>query len=230
MWPWKVNSDHWVHLVTKAHPTIDWKTGDIKFTRYPQECNVATKKRKQKKALAFKYKASVEEIDEEAKEKECEDDEETEDDIYLRVLEHIREVEKKVEKKTDEEMVPPQFHVYLNVFKKAPSERLTLCKPWDHAINLNPDFVTTFSYSEILWHLYYSLLWPDCSQLIPYDILTVLSVSLTVDFPLIDYFSHDYSSWLIPYNILSQIDLVCLPDPLVYKPSVQTVFFSFDLG
>ena len=58
----------------------------------------------------------------------------------------------------------------------------------------------------------------------------MLSVSLTADFPLIDYFSHDYSFWLISYDILSQIDLVCVPDPLVYKLSVQTVFFSFDLG
>jgi len=120
---------------------IDWKTGDIKFTRCPWECNVATKKHKQKKASAFKYKASVEEIDEEAEEKECEDDEEMEDDIYLRVLEYIQEVKKKVKKKTDEEMVPPQFHVYLNVFKKTPSEHLPLRKPWDHAIDLNPDFV-----------------------------------------------------------------------------------------
>jgi len=125
----------------KHNPMIDWKTGDIKFTRCPQECNVATKKHKQKKASAFKYKASVEEVDEEAEEKEYEDDEETEDDIYIRVLEHIREVEKKVKKKTDEEMVPPQFHVYLDVFKKTPSECLPLCKPWDHAIDLNPDFV-----------------------------------------------------------------------------------------
>jgi len=38
-------------------------------------------------------------------------------------------------------MVPPQFHTYLDVFKKTPSERLPLCKPWDHAIDLNPDFV-----------------------------------------------------------------------------------------
>jgi len=95
---------------------IDWKTGNIKFTRCPQECNIAIKKRKQKKASTFKYKASVEEVDEEAEEKEYEDDEETEDDIYL------QEVEKKVKKKTDEEMIPPQFHAYLDVFKKTPSE------------------------------------------------------------------------------------------------------------
>jgi len=67
----------------KHNPMIDWKTGGIKFTRCPRECNIAIKKRKQKKALAFKYKASVKEVDEEAEEKEYEDDEETEDDIYL---------------------------------------------------------------------------------------------------------------------------------------------------
>ena len=88
----------------------------------------------------------------------------------------------------------------------------------------------TFPYSEPLQHLFYSALWPDCFWLILYDILTALSVSLTVDFLLIDYFSHDYSSWLITYDALSLIALVCTPDPLVYKPSIQTVFFSFDLG
>jgi len=105
--------------------------------------NVATKKCKQKKALAFKYKASVEEIDKviEEEERVCEDDEDTEDDIYLQVLEYIQEVETKIEKKTDEEMVPPQFHAYLDVFKKAPSERMPVRKPWDHAIDLNPNFV-----------------------------------------------------------------------------------------
>jgi len=38
-------------------------------------------------------------------------------------------------------MVPPQFHAYLNVFKKAPSECMPVHKPWDHAIDLNPNFV-----------------------------------------------------------------------------------------
>ena len=88
----------------------------------------------------------------------------------------------------------------------------------------------TFSYSELLRYLFYSLLWSDCSRLTSYDILTALSVSSTADFLFIDYFSYDYSSWLSSYVILSQIDLVCVPDLLVYKLSVQTVFFSFDLG
>ena len=127
----------------KHNPEIDWKTGDIKFTKCPRECNVTTKKCKQKKALAFKYKASVEEIDEVIEEEEnvCEDDKDTEDDIYLQVLKYIQEVEMKIEKKTDEEMVLPQFHAYLDVFKRAPSEHMPVCKPWDHVIDLYPNFI-----------------------------------------------------------------------------------------
>jgi len=45
---------------------------------------------------------------------------------------------------------------------------------------------------------YYDISFTHRSNLIaldsPYDILTVLSVSSTVDFLLIDYFSHNYSS------------------------------------
>jgi len=81
---------------------------------------------------------------------------------------------------------------------------------------------------------YYDISFTHRSNLItldsPYDILTALSVSSTAEFLLIDYFSHNYSAWLISYDTLSQIDLVCAPDPLVYKILVQTVFFSFDLG
>jgi len=47
----------------------------------------------------------------------------------------------KIKKKTDEKMVPSQFHAYLDVFKKAPSERMPVRKPWDHVIYLNPNFI-----------------------------------------------------------------------------------------
>ena len=51
----------------------------------------------------------------------------------------IWSVEKKPEK-TTAELVPPQYHVYLDVFEKKASECMPLHKPWDHAINLVPDF------------------------------------------------------------------------------------------
>ena len=46
----------------------------------------------------------------------------------------------KVEK-TVEEIVPPAFHAYLDIFRKEPSEWMPMHKPWDHAIDLMLDFV-----------------------------------------------------------------------------------------
>ena len=77
-------------------------------------------------------------------ESEIEDDVDvkTEEDIYLRVLEYICMVDECVKvEKTVEEIVPPAFHAYLDVFRKEPSEQMPTCKPWNHAIDLIPDFV-----------------------------------------------------------------------------------------
>ena len=59
--------------------------------------------------------------------------------IYEMIDHHICSLEKKPEK-TAAELVLPQYHVYLDVFKKKASERMPLRKPWDHAIDLVPDF------------------------------------------------------------------------------------------
>ena len=53
----------------------------------------------------------------------------------------IREVKKEEEKKTAVEMVPLQFHVYLDHFEKKSSEWFPTSKPWNHAIDLTDDFV-----------------------------------------------------------------------------------------
>ena len=57
----------------------------------------------------------------------------------------IRPLEKKLEK-TAAELVPLQYHVYLDIFEKKASERMPLWKPWDHAIDLVPDFKLIKSY------------------------------------------------------------------------------------
>ena len=51
----------------KYNLEIDWSTGEIKFTQCPLECNMAKpeKKKAAYMACAFKYKASVEEVDDE---------------------------------------------------------------------------------------------------------------------------------------------------------------------
>ena len=57
-------------------------------------------------------------------------------------MEYICTVDECVKvEKTVEEIVPPAFHAYLDVFRKEPSERMPMHKPWDHAIDLMLDFV-----------------------------------------------------------------------------------------
>ena len=79
----------------KHNPEIDWKTGHIQFTRCPQDCNIAIQEHKKKQAKAFKYKVSIEEVNNDMKEDKIEDDVdiETEEDIYLQVLEYIHGVD-----------------------------------------------------------------------------------------------------------------------------------------
>ena len=126
----------------KHNPDINWRTGNVEFTRCPSECNIA--KAKKRRAKAFRYKASVEEdIDD-----DNDFDNYTQEELVKQAIrclekkeeEEIREVKKEEEKKTAAEMVPPQFHVYLDHFEKKSSERFPTSKPWDHAINLTDDF------------------------------------------------------------------------------------------
>ena len=69
-------------------------------------------------------------------------DEESYDNDYVLELinRKVRSLQVKPEKKPSE-MVPRQFHQYLDIFEKKPSERMPLRKPWDHAIDLNENFV-----------------------------------------------------------------------------------------
>ena len=66
----------------KHNLEIDWTTGEIEFTRCPAECNMAKpeKKKTARKARAFKYKASVEEVD---------DDEEDEERTFFEEGSHL---------------------------------------------------------------------------------------------------------------------------------------------
>ena len=163
----------------KHNPEIDWSTGEIEFTLCPSECNMAKLKKKKAacKARAFKYKASVEEVEDEEDE-ECSffeegsrllrklktdkvqmapiQDKKNPRHIYELINQQICSLEKKLEK-TAVELIPPQYHVYLDVFEKKALECMPLCKPWDHAIDLVPDFKPIFFFlsQQILYTALY---------------------------------------------------------------------------
>ncbi|KAG9227893.1 hypothetical protein CCMSSC00406_0009150 [Pleurotus cornucopiae] len=59
---------------------------------------------------------------------------------YDYVIEHDQEKLREQKEKTEEEMVPDYYHDFMKVFRKRDSERMPVERPWDHAIELTPDF------------------------------------------------------------------------------------------
>ena len=124
-----------ISWLERHNPEIDWKTGEVKMTRCPEECGKkwrvgkqmkpGWKKQKEQEEKKERRKLAIEEvrmIERIIKEKE----EEEEDLIELRAT---------------DEMVPRRIHKYLKVFEKKESERMPTRKVWDHAIDLREGFV-----------------------------------------------------------------------------------------
>ena len=117
------------------NPEIDWKTGEVKMTRCPDECGKkwrigrqtkpGWKKQEEREEKKERRKPTIEEV---------------------RMIERIREEkedegEDLIELRATDEMVPRRFHKYLKVFEKKDSERMPMRKAWDHAIDLREGFV-----------------------------------------------------------------------------------------
>ena len=117
------------------NPEIDWKTGEVKMTRCPDECGKKWKTGRQTKSGWKKQEER-----EEKKEKR------------RPVIEKVKMIERIMEEKEDEEedlielratdeMIPQRFHKYLKVFEKKDSEKILTRKAWNHAIDLREGFV-----------------------------------------------------------------------------------------
>ena len=102
----------------KHNPTIDWEKGMVKFNRCPCSCHML-----QDRAQCL---TSLDEEDE------------------RQALEwiHQAKVEALTKKPTcaPEELIPPCYHSYLDIFSEKAASRFPLQKPWDHAIDLKDSF------------------------------------------------------------------------------------------
>ena len=111
------------------NPKIDWKMGEVKMTRCPDECGkqmkLGWKKQKKQEEKKERRKPTIEEI--RMIERIMEEKEEDEEDL--------------IELRATDEMVPKWFHKYLKVFEKKDSERMPMRKAWDYAIDLREGFV-----------------------------------------------------------------------------------------
>ena len=102
----------------KHNPSIDWEKGTVKFHRCPHSCLML-----QDRAQRL---ASLDEEDE------------------REALEWIHQAKVEAPAKkpvcTPEELIPPCYHSYLDIFSEKATIWFPLWKPWDHTIDLKDSF------------------------------------------------------------------------------------------
>ena len=117
------------------NPEIDWKIGEVKIMRCPDECG---KKWKVGKQMKPGWKKQEEKEEKKEMRRPIIEEEKT----IERIMEEKEKEEKDLIKlRVTEGMVPRQFHKYLKVFEKKDSERMPTRKAWDHVIDLREGFV-----------------------------------------------------------------------------------------
>ena len=129
------------------NPTINWRTGEVKMTRCPEECG------KQWRPVQGKSgweKQEEEEAKEKAKKKKEEKEKKKKQKKGKTV--EIRKVVEEWEIWNEEEeaaklepevkkLVLERFHKWIKMFGKKQSERMPTRKLWDHAIDMKEGFV-----------------------------------------------------------------------------------------
>jgi len=108
-------------LLGRHNPEIDWKMGEVKMTRCPEECGKKWRVGKQTKPGWKKQ----EEQEEKKKRRKLMIKEVR---MIERIMEEKEEEENLIELRATDEMVPRQFHKYLKVFEKKDSERMPIRK------------------------------------------------------------------------------------------------------
>jgi len=115
------------------NPEIDWRTGEVQMMRCLEEYGKKWRTGRQMKP-GWQRQKEKEEKREEFRRPTIEEE-----------IAIARIIEKKEEDLTKlrmvEEMVPRQFHKYLEMFEKKELERMPMRKAWNHAIDLKEEFV-----------------------------------------------------------------------------------------
>ena len=122
------------------NPEIDWRTGEVKMTRCPEECGKQWRpvqgksgwekqkeeeKREEKEKKKMRKKGKTMEVKKVAEEWEIWDEEE-----------EVAKLEAESKK-----LVPEKFHRWIKVFGKKQSERMPIRKLWDHVIDVKEGFM-----------------------------------------------------------------------------------------
>jgi hypothetical protein len=139
----------WLH---KYNPIIDWKKGEITFKPFQIDWRRLMEKGKQ---IQQEQQPKIEEV---ADEEELRNQttlllKENQMGVYIKLLETdvwihktniatelaIEENSKKQDK-TDEQLVPVEYHEYLDIFSEEKAHRFPESGPWDHKIKTKEEF------------------------------------------------------------------------------------------
>lgn len=130
--------------LVKHNPEVDWRTGNVLFTRCPRSCGKdLRKKKKETKKKTTPLPKVVQDVDEEDVVMGEEIDEWGPMDVDTRHIFLATETGFIVPrpKPSASESVPVQFHHYLHIFEKKASERLPRRSKYNHQINLKEGFI-----------------------------------------------------------------------------------------
>ena len=138
--------------LNKHNLIIDWKKGEIKWQPLKIDWRGLLEKGQR---IRMEQQPKVKEIveEEETKNHTSNPIEEDKDVILIKLLEEMTWINKtnvvtelaikendKKEEKTNEELVPKEFHNYLDIFSKEKAYRFPEPQPWDHKIEMKEGF------------------------------------------------------------------------------------------
>jgi len=135
--------------LARHNPEIDWRTGEVKMTRCPDECGKQWRPVQEKSGWEKqKEEEAKEEVEKKKKEKEKERKKKQKKGKTVEVRKvaeewEIWEEEEEAAKSEAEakKLVPEKFHKWIKVFGKKQSERMPTRKLWDHAIDVKEGFM-----------------------------------------------------------------------------------------
>ena len=126
------------------NPEIDWKTGEVKMTRCPEECGRQWRPVQEKSGWEKqKEEEAKEEVGRKREEKERRKKGKPIEVKKVAEEWEIWDEEEKAAKLEEEakKLVPEKFHRWIKMFGKKQSERMPTRKLWDHAINVREGFM-----------------------------------------------------------------------------------------
>jgi len=129
------------------NPEINWRTGEVKMTRCPEECGKQWRPVQEKSGWEKqKEEEAKEEAEKKKEEKEKKKKQKKEKPVEVRKVVEEWEIWNEEEKAAKSEaeakkLVPEKFHRWIKVFGKKQSERMPMRKLWDHVIEMKEEFM-----------------------------------------------------------------------------------------